>query len=276
MTTSGSSASDFARRQLEKYGWQEGDGLGKERHGIREPIKVQKKNNQLGVGFNPHGDFDRGWWTKVYAKALDGVRSNDTEQDAGVRDDSTDPVVNSSFTDKCERNEVDHDSEKRLRKLKRKLEKQKLKNAQLQSETELPIESPPEVVEPTDSADVTEKPAKEKYRFFVKRATLNGTVEEPIAANKSNEQPSTEAASKRSSCDEKDQSSAKQRGKLQKSTDSVAITHISDDVLLKACEYRTAHYGARHGVRASGKLRRLAAQDEDVADILVKISDVRS
>jgi hypothetical protein len=40
--------SKFARRHLEKLGWEEGTGLGKRRSGITTHIKVKKRNDELG------------------------------------------------------------------------------------------------------------------------------------------------------------------------------------------------------------------------------------
>ncbi|CAG8551436.1 10397_t:CDS:2, partial [Scutellospora calospora] len=52
-TTSGSGPSDdFAHRILAKYGWQEGQGLGKDEQGINEPLKVQKTDYRSGIIVN--------------------------------------------------------------------------------------------------------------------------------------------------------------------------------------------------------------------------------
>lgn len=48
-------------------------------------------------------------------------------------------------------------------------------------------------------------------------------------------------------------------------TDDIEIKEVdlmSDEALLEACEFRTAHKGARHGLKLSGKLARLAEQDK--------------
>jgi hypothetical protein len=39
----------FGQRMLEKFGWAEGQGLGKEKHGMKAAIEVQKKEDTLGV-----------------------------------------------------------------------------------------------------------------------------------------------------------------------------------------------------------------------------------
>ncbi|CAG8482464.1 3164_t:CDS:2 [Dentiscutata heterogama] len=47
-----SSGEDFAHRILAKYGWQEGQGLGKNEQGINEPLKVQKTDYRSGIIVN--------------------------------------------------------------------------------------------------------------------------------------------------------------------------------------------------------------------------------
>ena len=42
--------SDFARRQMEKMGWKEGQGLGKKEDGIVTHVKIEKKADDGGVG----------------------------------------------------------------------------------------------------------------------------------------------------------------------------------------------------------------------------------
>jgi G-patch domain len=42
------STSDFAKRQLERMGWKEGNGLGKERQGRATPIIVQRRSDATG------------------------------------------------------------------------------------------------------------------------------------------------------------------------------------------------------------------------------------
>jgi hypothetical protein len=42
-------SSDFAQNQLKKYGWKEGDGIGKSKQGMIAPIKASFKFDSAGV-----------------------------------------------------------------------------------------------------------------------------------------------------------------------------------------------------------------------------------
>lgn len=44
-----SSVSAFARKQMEKMGWQEGKGLGKEEQGVVTHVRVKKREEFMGV-----------------------------------------------------------------------------------------------------------------------------------------------------------------------------------------------------------------------------------
>ena len=44
-----SPSSKFAEKQLKKFGWKEGDGIGKNNQGIADPIKASFKFDNSGV-----------------------------------------------------------------------------------------------------------------------------------------------------------------------------------------------------------------------------------
>ena len=54
---SGSKISSFARRQMEKMGWTEGKGLGKNEDGMSEHIRQKKKDDTAGLGVSESTDF---------------------------------------------------------------------------------------------------------------------------------------------------------------------------------------------------------------------------
>ena len=55
--SSGSSISSFARRQMEKMGWTEGKGLGKNEDGMAEHIRQKKKDDTAGLGAAQETEF---------------------------------------------------------------------------------------------------------------------------------------------------------------------------------------------------------------------------
>ncbi|CAB3999064.1 G patch domain-containing 4-like, partial [Paramuricea clavata] len=64
---------DFAKKQLEKHGWSEGKGLGKDESGRASAIKVGVKNNTLGVGFDVGKEFTNHWWDHLFNKAASNI-----------------------------------------------------------------------------------------------------------------------------------------------------------------------------------------------------------
>lgn len=70
----GSKISDFARKQMEKMGWRDGQGLGKNEDGISTHIKVKKIENNEGIGESSKSDEDRikgvtdQWWYGAFDK----------------------------------------------------------------------------------------------------------------------------------------------------------------------------------------------------------------
>ncbi|KAL0273404.1 UNVERIFIED_CONTAM: hypothetical protein PYX00_006073 [Menopon gallinae] len=64
---------DFARKQLEKYGWAEGEGLGKNRDGISKPLRPKLKFDNAGLGHDISQEFTDDWWRKLYDEAASNV-----------------------------------------------------------------------------------------------------------------------------------------------------------------------------------------------------------
>ena len=64
--------SSFAKKQMSRYGWTEGKGLGKDEHGMRHAIKVSVKNNNHGLGLDPHDEFH--WWDHVFNKVASSIK----------------------------------------------------------------------------------------------------------------------------------------------------------------------------------------------------------
>ncbi|KAI5063547.1 hypothetical protein GOP47_0022094 [Adiantum capillus-veneris] len=82
----GVSRSSAAFRLLKEMGWQEGEGLGKEKQGITKHVRVTKKNDNLGVGVDAKQKAASNWTFNT--TAFDSILKNlnviiaDTNQEA--------------------------------------------------------------------------------------------------------------------------------------------------------------------------------------------------
>ncbi|XP_063370899.1 G patch domain-containing protein 4 [Cydia amplana] len=183
---------DFARKQLEKYGWTDGKGLGKNENGISQALKPKLKRSVTGVGHDAASDFTEHWWTTLYNKAAGNVEVEEKNGKTQKIKTNTDDFQISNSTWK-------------LTKTKNK-----------------------------STAE------KEQYvDYFVKKATLtNGGV-------------------KMEKVEESDSESDGEK------KDGFKMT---DEELFAACGGRTAHKGARHGLRALGKLARIEQQEQHLLE----------
>ncbi|XP_059476373.1 G patch domain-containing protein 4 [Neocloeon triangulifer] len=78
---------DFAKAQLEKYGWKEGEGLGAQKTGISKAIRPGLKRDRMGLGADPAEEFTNNWWNKAYDKAAQNVEIsvNDAKDSVKVK-----------------------------------------------------------------------------------------------------------------------------------------------------------------------------------------------
>jgi len=166
---------EFAKLQLEKFGWKEGSGLGRNNAGITEALKPRLKFDASGLGHTQSDEFTYKWWDHAFNKAAS----------------SFDVVINDK-------------------------EGVVVRNEEIGS-----IKAKKSKVSTTGSFT---------YGFFHKAGTLNNGDVETVEAPTIKE--------------EKDYS-----------------LKLSDEELFKLCGGRTAHKGARHGHRFSGKLARIARQE---------------
>lgn len=95
----GSKISKFARLQMEKMGWVEGQGLGKNSDGTISHIKVSKKEESTGLGLDTEKSekisATENWWHDDFAsslasfkpKGLKGDKKKDKKKDRKDRKD---------------------------------------------------------------------------------------------------------------------------------------------------------------------------------------------
>jgi Pin2-interacting protein X1 len=74
----GSTISSFAKKQMEKMGWMEGQGLGKNNDGLTNHIKVIKKEENTGLGLEKSSletEFvNENWWHRDFADNLSKLK----------------------------------------------------------------------------------------------------------------------------------------------------------------------------------------------------------
>ncbi|KAH8294018.1 hypothetical protein KR054_007473 [Drosophila jambulina] len=64
---------DFAKKILSKYGWKEGEGLGKHNTGIAAPLKASLKFDNAGLGVDRAQEFNDHWWERCFNEAASNV-----------------------------------------------------------------------------------------------------------------------------------------------------------------------------------------------------------
>jgi len=69
----------FAQKEMQRYGWSEGKGLGRTENGMKSAIKVKLKNNTGGLGHDQGAEFSFHWWDHIFNKAASSFKVNETE-----------------------------------------------------------------------------------------------------------------------------------------------------------------------------------------------------
>lgn len=73
---------EFAQKQMKKYGWSKGKGLGKSENGMTSAIKVKLKNNSDGLGLDQGAEFSFHWWDHIFNKAASSFTVNESDTGA--------------------------------------------------------------------------------------------------------------------------------------------------------------------------------------------------
>ncbi|XP_052866861.1 G patch domain-containing protein 4 [Anopheles cruzii] len=189
---------DFAKNVLQKYGWKEGDALGKNANGITAPIKASLKFNSAGLGANPAKDLTNNWWERVYNDAAGNIAVN-KQASAGIAPHESAAVQFRQLdVDAVEISTKGYS----VQKLKKK-------------------------------AQTAGASSRYGTNFLKASTLLGGTEREEAAAN----HISTE------------------------DIELAPVKTLTDEELFAACGGRTAHKGARHGLKLSGKLARIDEQN---------------
>jgi Pin2-interacting protein X1 len=75
---SSSKPSNFALRQMEKMGWKEGMGLGKNADGISKHLVIIKREENAGIGSEslPSNEMPNNWWQNAFSSSLQAFTSS--------------------------------------------------------------------------------------------------------------------------------------------------------------------------------------------------------
>ena len=81
----------FAKRQLEKFGWKEGQGIGKKMQGSTKSVFIAKKNDTAGLGSSSKADLYAPWWDDVYAQAAARIVSIEQPEESAEEEEAMNP-----------------------------------------------------------------------------------------------------------------------------------------------------------------------------------------
>ena len=68
--------SEFGAKILGKFGWKEGEGLGKTKNGITEAIQIKRREENMGLGKTQKKVvYNDKWWENSYDKILKEMKT---------------------------------------------------------------------------------------------------------------------------------------------------------------------------------------------------------
>ena len=85
------SMSDFGARMLAKFGWKEGEGLGKKKDGMKEHIRVKQRKDGLGLGAD--AEPVKSEWAAPELKVVAAKRDGSDSDDSDDEDDAAEAAV---------------------------------------------------------------------------------------------------------------------------------------------------------------------------------------
>ena len=76
--------SEFGAKILGKFGWKEGEGLGKTKNGITEAIQIKRREENMGLGKKKKEViYNDKWWEQSYNNILKGIKPLNNEDKGG-------------------------------------------------------------------------------------------------------------------------------------------------------------------------------------------------
>merc|ERR1712198_782749 len=212
----------FAKNHMYKQGWGEGKGLGRYETGMKNAIKVKIKRDQAGMGHDMAEEFTFQWWDHVFNRAASKIKLKGEDDSEESDSDDDDTSVGGAGS-------FDISNKKPTKK---KYDPKQILYGRFVSGGLLVDENAARLRE---MADVVVDP--------------NGAI--VLSATT----PPTPADSAADDDDDSSDSDDDEAMKL------YAAAGLPEEELLRRCGGRTAHKGARHGLKASAKLERIERQE---------------
>ena len=73
--------SAFGAKILEKFGWKEGEGLGKSKNGITEAIQIKRREENMGLGkTKKEVMWNDKWWEQSYNNILKDIKPKNSDK----------------------------------------------------------------------------------------------------------------------------------------------------------------------------------------------------
>ena len=73
--------STFGAKILEKFGWKEGEGLGKSKNGITEAIQIKRREENMGLGkTKKEVMWNDKWWEQSYNNILKDIKPKNSDK----------------------------------------------------------------------------------------------------------------------------------------------------------------------------------------------------
>ena len=85
--------SAFGKKIREKFGWKEGEGLGKNKSGITDVIQVKRREENKGLGKEEKKEnWNDKWWENTYDKVLKNIPKSEKRKDEDdISSEDTEP-----------------------------------------------------------------------------------------------------------------------------------------------------------------------------------------
>jgi len=242
----------FAQNQLEKFGWNKGEGLGKNKDGNVKHISVTKKNDKKGVGVG-QDQWEFAWWDHLFNKSASGVVINKDDEKGEIKVETKNHNMRKSKTGIIS-----------TVKPSGKSDSESSSEATSVESTPVPEEKPRTMMDSVKAVHQTiaQRVASSKlYGAFVKSST--GALDPSAPTSEQTSQASSKNASDEGSDNEFKDYSMK----------------VTDAELFAACEGRTARKGGRGLVEQKGKFARVMTEylsnkdDDDNATAPTSLTD---